>query len=74
MRMMFSSSCMAFFARVTAVSYTHLGGDLFRILTEEPYGDDFDSTASRAQTELNNETRPALSTHIDPDRSHRSPP
>ena len=43
------------------------GGDLFRILTEEPYGDDFDSTASRAQTELNNETRPALSTHIDPE-------
>ncbi len=42
------------------------GGDLFRILTEEPYGDDFDSTASRAQTELNR-TRPALSTHIDPE-------
>lgn len=43
------------------------GGDLFRILTVEPYGGDFDSTASRAQTELNNETRPALSTHIDPE-------
>lgn len=43
------------------------GGDLFRILTEEPYGDDFDSTASRAQAELNSETRPALSTHIDPE-------
>lgn len=43
------------------------GGDLFRILTEEPYGDDFDSTAERAQEELNSETRPALSTHIDPE-------
>ena len=43
------------------------GGELFRILTEEPYGDDFDSTASRAQTELNNQTRPALSTHISPE-------
>lgn len=41
------------------------GGDLFRILTEEPYEDDFDSTADRAQTELNNGTRPELSTHID---------
>lgn len=43
------------------------GGDLFRILTEEPYGEDFDSTAERAQRELNAGTRPALSTHIDPE-------
>lgn len=42
------------------------GGDLFRILTEEPYGEDFDSTAERAQAELNDGTRPALSVHIDP--------
>lgn len=42
------------------------GGDLFRILTEEPYDADFDATADRAQTELTNGTRPALSTHIDP--------
>lgn len=42
------------------------GGDLFRILTEEPYGEDFDSTAERAQTELNDGARPALSVHIDP--------
>ena len=43
------------------------GGDLFRILTKEPYGDDFDTTASRAQSELNSETRPELLTHIDKD-------
>ena len=43
------------------------GGDLFRILTEEPYGEDFDSTAERAQRELNAGTRPALATHIDPE-------
>lgn len=43
------------------------GADLFRIVPEEAYGDDFDSTANRAQTELNNETRPALSSHIDPE-------
>ena len=43
------------------------GGDLFRILTEEPYGDDFDATAERAQAELKAGTRPALSTHIDPE-------
>lgn len=41
------------------------GGDLFRILTDEPYGDDFDSTAKRAQSEVNGGIRPALSTHID---------
>ena len=43
------------------------GGDLFRILTEEPYGDDFDSVADRAKSELDSGTRPALSTHIDPE-------
>ena len=43
------------------------GGDLFRIVTEEPYGDDFDSVADRAQAELNEGTRPALSAHIDPE-------
>ena len=43
------------------------GGDLFRILTEEPYGDDFDSMAKRAQRELNAGTHPALFTHIDPE-------
>ena len=32
--------------------------ELVQILTE-PYSDDFDSTMPRAQTELNNETRPA---------------
>lgn len=42
-------------------------GDLFRILTDQPYGDDFDSTAERAQRELNAETRPVLSAHIDPE-------
>lgn len=41
------------------------GGDLFRIVPEEPYGADFDSTADRAQKELNSAARPAISTHID---------
>lgn len=41
------------------------GGELFRIVPQEAYGEDFDSTADRAQTELNNGTRPALSSHID---------
>ena len=43
------------------------GGDLFRIIPEESYGEDFDSVADRAQTELNNGTRPALAAHIDPE-------
>lgn len=43
------------------------GGEIFRIVPQEAYGEDFDSTAERAQTELNNEIRPKLSTHIDPD-------
>ena len=43
------------------------GGDLFRIVPEVPYGDDFDAVANRAQTELNDGTRPALSAHIDPE-------
>ena len=42
------------------------GGDLFRIVPAEPYGEDFDATADRAQQELNDETRPPLSEHIDP--------
>lgn len=43
------------------------GGDLFRILTEEPYGEDFDSVADRAKSELDSGTRPTLSTRIDPE-------
>ena len=43
------------------------GGELFRIVPEVPYGDDFDTVADRAQTELNDGTRPALSAHIDPE-------
>ena len=41
------------------------GGELFRIVPEVPYGDDFDTVANRAQTELNDSTRQALSAHID---------
>lgn len=41
------------------------GGDLFRILTDEPYSDDFDVTADRAKSEISKGVRPALSTHID---------
>ena len=43
------------------------GGELFRIVPEVPYGDDFDTVANRAQTELNDSTRQALSAHIDPE-------
>ena len=43
------------------------GGDLFRIIPSEPYGEDFDSCADRAKNELDNEIRPELSEHIDAD-------
>lgn len=42
------------------------GGELFRIVPEESYGDDYSACADRAKEELDNETRPALSSHIDP--------
>ena len=41
------------------------GGDLFRIVPSEPYGEDFDSCADRAKNELDNEIHPELSEHID---------
>ena len=40
------------------------GGDLFRIVPSESYGEDFDSCADRAKNELDNEIRPELSEHI----------
>ncbi len=43
------------------------GADIFRITPETPYGDDFDECAERAQSELNDGVRPALSSHIDKD-------
>lgn len=43
------------------------GGDLFRIVPSEPYGEDFDSCADRAKDELDQEIRPELSEHIDTD-------
>ncbi|MGM9642438.1 MAG: flavodoxin [Eubacteriales bacterium] len=41
------------------------GGDLFRIVPETPYTND--DVFDRAQSELNNGVRPALSEHIEPD-------
>lgn len=41
------------------------GGDLFRIVPAESYGEDFDACADRAKNELDNEIRPELSEHID---------
>lgn len=41
------------------------GGELFRIVPEEAYASDFNGCADRAQRELNNGTRPPLSSHID---------
>lgn len=43
------------------------GGELFRIVPEESYGEDYGACADRAKEELDNEIRPALSSHIDPD-------
>ncbi len=41
------------------------GGDLFRIVPKESYGNDFDSCADRAKNELDNGMRPELSEYID---------
>lgn len=41
------------------------GGDLFRIVPAESYGEDFDACADRAKNELDNGIRPELSEHID---------
>ncbi len=43
------------------------GGELFRIVPEESYGEDYGACADRAKNELDNEIRPALSSHIDAD-------
>lgn len=43
------------------------GGDLFRIVPAESYGDDYNACADRAKNELDNEIRPELSEHIDAD-------
>jgi len=41
------------------------GGDLFRIVLAESYGEDFEACADRAKNELDNGIRPELSEHID---------
>lgn len=41
------------------------GGELFRIVPEKDYGEDFNDCAERAKNELDNEIRPEISTHID---------
>ena len=43
------------------------GGDLFRIVPAEPYGEDFNACADRAKNELDSQIRPELSEHIDAD-------
>lgn len=43
------------------------GGDLFRIVPTESYGEDYNACADRAKNELDNEIRPELSEHIDAD-------
>lgn len=43
------------------------GGELFRIVPEESYGEDYEACADRAKNELDNEIRPELSSHIDTD-------
>lgn len=39
--------------------------DIFRIVPEEDYGENFDDCADRAKNELDNGIRPSLSEHID---------
>lgn len=41
------------------------GGELFRIVPEKSYSEDYEACADRAKNELDNEIRPELSTHID---------
>ena len=41
------------------------GGDLFRIVPTQSYGEDYNACADRAKNELDNEIRPELSEHID---------
>lgn len=41
------------------------GGDIFRIVPEESYGEAFNPCADRAKNELDNGIRPAISEHID---------
>lgn len=43
------------------------GGDLFRIVPAEPYGEDFNACADRAKEELDHGIRPELSEHIEAD-------
>ena len=43
------------------------GGELFRIVPSESYGEDFNTCADRAKDELDNGIRPELSEHIDAD-------
>ena len=43
------------------------GGELFRIVPEKSYGEDYEACADRAKNELDNEIRPELSSHIDAD-------
>lgn len=43
------------------------GGELFRIVPEESYGEDYEACADRAKNELDNVIRPELSSHIDAD-------
>lgn len=41
------------------------GGELFRIVPSESYGEDFDSCADRAKDELDNEIRPVVWTFLE---------
>ena len=41
------------------------GADLFRIVPEKAYSEDYNECADRAKNELDNEIRPDLSEHID---------
>ncbi len=46
-------------------------GDIFRIVPEESYGEEFNSCADRAKNELDNGIRPAISEHIEKEKMEK---
>ena len=47
------------------------GGDIFRIVPEKSYGEEFNSCADRAKNELDNGIRPAISEHIEKEKMEK---
>ena len=64
-----SSSASLLMPGNTAVMASHIkrltGGDLFSIQVEQPYPSNYDDCLDRAADELDDNARPALSTHVE---------